>query len=437
MADVDGDGDLDLFVAGRTVPGRYPEAASSRLYRSEGGRFFPDKANAEAFREIGMVSGAVFSDLDGDGDADLVLAVEWGPVRVFVNESGNFRDATRELGLASFKGWWNGVTTGDLDGDGRLDIVATNWGRNSKYEHHYDEEHPLRIYYADFDGNGSLDIVEAHYDEAMEKEVPERGFSCTSRCMGFVREVTPTYRAFGGSGVEEIYGKQLARARKVEANTLEHMVFLNRGGRFEAKALPIEAQFAPGFGVVVADMDGDGAEDVFLSQNFFASQIETPRIDAGRGLWLRGDGRGNLTPVPGQESGVKVYGEQRGCAVGDFDNDGRIDLVVTQNGAETKLYRNVGAKPGLRVRLRGGKGNPTGVGAVMRLVYGEGKGPAREVHAGSGYWSQDGAVQVLGKAEEPQGIWVRWPGGKEVEVTLAERVREIAIDAKGRVEVLH
>jgi hypothetical protein len=138
--------------------------------------------------------------------------------------------------------------------------------------------------------------------------------------------------------------------------------------------------------------------------------------------------------VPGQESGVKVYGEQRGCALCDYDGDGRVDLVVTQNGAETKLYRNILARPGLRVRLKGPPGNPRGAGAVLRLKFSDHYGPAREVHAGSGYWSQDSAVQVMGTAEPPTQIEVRWPAGRlttadvpvgaeEIEVMIAERVR--------------
>src|ERR1043165_981360 len=124
----------------------------------------------------------------------------------------------------------------------------------------------------------------------------------------------------------------------------------------------------------------DGVEDVFLAQNFFATRKEIPRLDAGRGLWLKNDGKGNLTPMSAEESGVICWGEQRGCAVGDFDEDGRIDLVVAQNGAETKLFHNERAKPGLRVRLKGPPGNPDGLGVTMRLKYADGLGPAREIH---------------------------------------------------------
>ena len=121
--------------------------------------------------------------------------------------------------------------------------------------------------------------------------------------------------------------------------------------------------------------------------------------------------QGGFKPLSATESGIRVFGEQRAAAVSDFDGDGRVNLAVTQNGAETKLYHNAGAKPGLRVRLRGLAGNPDGVGACIRLVHGENMGPAREIHAGSGYWSQDGAVQVLAGGL-PARVWTRWPGGR-------------------------
>ena len=140
--------------------------------------------------------------------------------------------------------------------------------------------------------------------------------------------------------------------------------------------------------------------------------------------------------MPGQESGLKVYGEQRGAALGDYDGDGRVDLTVTQNGAETKLYKNAGAKPGLRVRLQGPPGNPQGVGAAIRLVTDGKMGPLREVHAGSGYWSQDSAVQVMSASAPATKVWVRWPGGKTVTVDLPKEAREVAIDEGGKLSVL-
>jgi len=210
------------------------------------------------------------------------------------------------------------------------------------------------------------------------------------------------------------------------------MVFINRGNHFEAFELPVEAQFAPAFYCGVSDFDGDGHDDLFLSQNFFSSQPETPRIDAGQGLWLQGDGTGQFKAIPGHISGIKVYGEQRGAALSDFDKDGRVDIAISQNANQTKLYKNVNGKPGLRVRLIGQSNNPDAIGAVVRLLYGEKAGPAREVHAGSGYWSQDSPIMVMGLAGTADKIRIRWPGGKVTETALPAKTNEVTINYSGK-----
>jgi hypothetical protein len=315
-----------------------------------------------------------------------------------------------------------------------MDLIVSNWGLNTKYR--ASREHPRRLYYGDLSGAGTVDLVEAYYDEGMKKEVPERDLNAAGGALPFLREKFPTYAAYGQAGVGEIYGEKLRAMKVVEANTLASMVFLNRGDHFEGRELPREAQFSPAFAVCVGDYDGDGKEDVFLSQNFFAVSAEQSRSDAGRGLWLRGDGKGGLSAVPGQESGIKVYGEQRGAALCDYDGDGRVDLVVTQNGAPSKLFHNVEGKPGLRVRLKGPPGNPKGVGAQLRLRFGQRWGPAREVHAGSGYWSQDSAIQVMATPEPPTQIQIRWPGGKLTSSPIPNNVKEVEVDRNGDVKAL-
>jgi enediyne biosynthesis protein E4 len=456
LGDLDGDGNLDLFVAGRVRPGRYPEPVSSRVYRWSGGAFHLDEENNRLLQKVGMVSAAVWSDLDGDGFPELILACEWGPILIFHNDHGRLSavnaplsnpslntgaDATAtETQLASLNprpstmnqltGWWNGVTTADLDGDGQLDIIASNWGSNSKYQNH--RAKPLRLYYGDFAEEGSLALLEAYYEPAMEKYVPERRLDVMARSMPFLRGRFTSYQAYADSGVDEILGDRAAQSHYLEVNWLESTALLNRGGHFEPRLLPQEAQFAPAFAVVAADFDGDGTEDIFLSQNFFAVEPETSRCDAGRGVLLKGDGRGGLLPMTGVESGIKIYGEQRGAAAADFDGDGRVDLAVSQNGAETRLLRNTSAKPGLRVRLQGPPGNPRGIGVQMRLKHGEKLGPVREVHGGSGYWSQDSPVQVLSNAESPSQIWLRWPGGKTFVVEVPAGAKEVVIGLDGK-----
>jgi hypothetical protein len=232
--------------------------------------------------------------------------------------------------------------------------------------------------------------------------------------------------------VEDLLGERLRSATFVEAAWLDSAVFLNRGDHFEVRPLPVEAQFAPAFAVCAADFDGDGAEDLFLSQNFFASLPDTPRCDAGLGLVLRGDGRGGFRALPAAESGVSVPGEQRGAAVCDYDGDGRVDLAVSQNAAATKLYRNTAGQPGLRVRLLGPKDNPRAVGARVRVVSDGTKGPAREVRAGSGYWSQDSAVLVFAAPPAGAKLEVKWPGGRETISDLPASARGVEVDATGR-----
>lgn len=425
LADSDGDGDLDLFVGGRVIPGGYPFSGRSRMFRNDGGRFVFDAINNRLFAGLGMVSAASFSDIDGNGWPDLVVAIEWGAIRIFLNDGGRFRAAPEMRGLSGLSSRWNGLATGDLDGDGRLDIVATSLGRNA--DHRATRERPLFLYW--FLTPKGPDLVLAQEDQRIGGVAPLATFARLGLAHPASAMRLRTFAAFADATIENVLGPGNAGARRLEATTMDHMVFFNRGDRFDARPLPSEAQLAPAFYAGIADFNGDGSEDVFLSQNVFATEIATPRYDAGRSLLLLGDGKGALEPMAGQRSGLTVYGEQRGAAYADFDSDGRLDLAVSQNGAPTRLFRNVGAAPGLRVRLVGPPGNLTAIGTQMRLRYAGGDGPVREVQAGSGYWSQNGAVQVLGRSGQPTALWIRWPGGREQVVQLTRGQGEVMLQS--------
>jgi hypothetical protein len=326
-ADYDEDGDVDLFIGGRIIKGKYPQNASSRLSKNVDSHFVLDKKNSKLLKNIGLVTQAVFTDYNQDGWPDLLISTAWGSLKLFKNNHGRFQNVTKEVGLSKYKGWWNGVATGDFNNDGYPDIVATNWGINSRYQ--LSPGHPMRMYYGYMDADHTMDIIQANYDNSMGTYVPIRSLHYY---MGFKPMIyrVKSYRDYAHSSLRQIIGPVLQSIPYKQINTLRSMVFINKSGRqFAAHSLPRAAQLTANFDASVADYNNDGNEDIFLSQNFFEMPPGNARLDGGRGLWLKGDGKGQFVTVSGQKSGIKIYGEQRGAALGDFNGDGKIDLAVS------------------------------------------------------------------------------------------------------------
>lgn len=413
-ADFDRDGDLDLFVGARLVPRSYPETPKSSLLRNEGGGFTDITAEVAAeLASVGMVTSAIWSDVDQDGWIDLLVTCEWGPVSLFRNEEGKLTNATQAAGLASLTGWWNGIASGDLDHDGDLDYVVTNFGLNTKY--HASEHHPTMIYYGDMDENGRKDIVEAKF--IRDEMFPVRGKSCSTAAIPGLAEKCNTFHEFASMGLGDLYGlNKLDSSQRLEATTLESGMLINAGdGKFEFRPLPRLAQISPAFAPAVFDANGDGFNDIYLLQNFFNPQRETVRMDSGVSQLLLGNGKGGFRPVPYRRQGLFVPTDAKALAVTDLTGDGRPDVLLTNNDGPLQAFQ-MNAKSAARyctIRLQGRAGNPTAVGSLVTVEMEDGSKHVGEIHCGGGYLSQSSATIFVGlrSGGMPKSVTVRWPDG--------------------------
>lgn len=337
-ADIDGDGDQDLFIGGRVTPAHYPFAPRSYLLANDGSGHFTDitEQRAPAAMGPGMVTDAAFADLDRDGDADLLLCGEWMSPRLLRNDGGRFTDASTEAGLAPLTGWWYSLAVADVDNDGDDDVIGGNLGWNSKF--HGTVEHPVHIYWADFDDNGRHDIVLAK--EKGGKQLPVRGRECSSQQCPMILQKFPTYAEFAKADLAGIYSEEkLAGALHLTASHMLSTVFLNDGrGRFTATPLPLQAQVSPINAIIPMDVDADGAIDLVCAGNNWGAEVETVRYDAGIGVVLKGDGRGGFTSMPVMRSGFFARGNMKDLCLVRTGRDGRPLILATNNNDVVQAF---------------------------------------------------------------------------------------------------
>ncbi len=406
FADFDRDGDMDVFIGGRVVPGQYPESPESVLLENVEGNLVPATTKIQGIENLGMVTSALWSDANGDGWLDLVVVGEWEPVRFFLNQEGRLSEKpSQDCGLEGVSGWWNSLAAADIDNDGDMDYIAGNVGLNTKY--HASIEAPIQLYYGDFEGRGTMNIVEAEFEG--DALFPVRGKSCSTRAMPSLGSKFDTFRSFASALLTDIY--DISQADRYEANELRHGLFVNDGkAAFEFRPLPRLAQIAPVWGLVASDLNGDGNVDIALGQNFHGPQVETGRYDGGLGLLLLGDGSGEFRETAPLESGILIPGEARGLAMGDLNDDGRPDLLFTRiNDTALPLVNQSGSEANF-VCLSFDANPRLVANARVEMRYRNGSVSVAEVHSGGGYLSQSEPKLFFGykKDNPPQEIKVHW-----------------------------
>lgn len=304
-ADFDNDGDIDLFVGGRSLPGKYPKSVPSAILRNDNGKLvdateqiLPELSNA------GMVCTALWTDCNGDNKVDLVVTGEFMKIEIFINQNGKLVNKTREFGLAESSGWWNSISAGDFDNDGDMDYIVGNRGLNGFFKATPAE--PVRVYANDFDKNGSLDPILTYY--VMGQECVHAELKDLASHMPTIQRNYSKYHEYAIQQPDQIFTKaQLQSSFKVEAKYFASVMLVNNNNKgFTIKELPARAQLGPIYGTSVIDYDDDGNLDVLLSGNSLSVQIEMGFEDALNGLVLKGDGNGGFTPLINTQTGYKT-----------------------------------------------------------------------------------------------------------------------------------
>nr|WP_223826625.1 VCBS repeat-containing protein [Flagellimonas sp. S3867] len=334
--DFDQDGDLDLFIGSRQKPQKYPYAEPSLLLENNNG-IFKDvtKVKASALVNAGMITDAIWTDFDSDGQTDLIVVGEWAKIAFYKNNNGILE--LDESILSNTEGWWNSINGADFDQDGDMDYVVGNLGLNYKYT--ASPNAPFEVYSTDFDDNGTNDIVLGYYNQG--NLFPLRGRECSSQQMPFIKEKFPSYHSFGSADLIEVYGKEkLEHSLHLKSNTFASIYLENLGnGNFNVHQLPNEAQLSSINDIIIDDFDHDGLKDIFVAGNLYQSEVETPRNDASIGLLLKGNGNSSFEPIPYTKSGVFLNKDVKKMKIIGLANKSK-GILVASNNDSLKLIAN-------------------------------------------------------------------------------------------------
>jgi hypothetical protein len=335
VADINGDGYPDLFVGGRVIPGRYPEAPQSYILINDGKGHFTDQTmqyNA-SLKNIGMVTDAAWVDMNGDTKPDLIIVGEWMPITVFENTNGKLVDATAKYFDKKYSGWWNCLQVSDINHDGHPDIIAGNLGLNSQCK--ASDNEPAEMYFKDFDHNGSVDPILCFY-------IQHKSFPYVTRDelldqISMMRSRFPDYKSYANATIDQVFTPdEMKGAKHLVANCLSTACFIsNAKGKLHEVPLPLQSQYSPVYTITTLDYDHDGKDDLLLCGNIRNTRIRFGKYDANYGVLLKGDGKGHYTYIPQQQSGFKLQGDVRGV----LQIDNTLLFSINQNGVKAYKYR--------------------------------------------------------------------------------------------------
>lgn len=375
--DFDADGDLDLFVGGKITPQHYPAPGYSMLLENRGGQFVDvTDQRAPGLKNIGMVNAAIWSDVNNDQLPDLVLAGEWMPITVFVNQGKGFTNQTQQLGLSATVGWWNSIQAADIDSDGHTDFILGNLGLNSRYTTSATE--PLRMYVNDFAKIGTRNIILTHSVDGIQYPIHPRD-DLLQQLPG-LRKKFSRYEQYAKASITELFDPVLLSAATIsEANSFQSSWLQNKGKNgWQLRPLSIEAQFSPVFGILCNDYNNDGYDDLLLSGNFYAAEVINGPYDAGQGVFLAGNGKGDFKAV---ENGFRINGDGKGLA--ELMVQQQYSLILAAQNDDSLICMEIKSKSQQVFKA-------AHIDAYALIKRKDGSLQKKEFYYGSGYLSSSG-----------------------------------------------
>jgi hypothetical protein len=290
---------------------------------------------AETLMKCGMVTDAVWTDIDKDGWQDLVIVGDWMPVKLFRNEKGKkLTDISTQYGLEKSNGWWCKILPADIDGDGDLDLITGNMGTNSQFK--VNEKEPLVTYIDDFNSDGKNDPILTWYIQGVSYPFNSRDELIEQ--MPVMNKRFLRYADYAKATVHDVLSsEQMEKAQKLYIYTTQTSLWINNKGKFERRALPIEAQFSMMNGILYKDYDGDGKNDILLTGNFYPYRVQQGRLDAGIGCLLKGDGKGGFVPVSRNITGLFIPGDVRDML--EIKGKNNSVIVISKNNDKVQVVK--------------------------------------------------------------------------------------------------